>query len=151
MKIETTINSKKWILERIDDAATAHGVSRSRIVSLLLRKMFNETITDKNRFSRVQYQKRDKLAVWKRPHIMLDYDLYEKCIDMRKLLKMSVSKIVFAAFTVYFDSVINELLHGEDDDMCLRQYICIGKRFGDVFSYTVFWDFPPEEILKSIL
>ncbi len=151
MKIDTTINIKRLVLERIDEAASDSGVTRSLLISLLLKRMVQVRGTDKNRFSRVKYQKRDPKAGWKRPHVMLDYDLYEKCIDMRKLSKMSVSFLVQVSFNMFFEKVVDELNKGVRTDNNLRNYICIGKRYGEVCSYTVFWDFPPEEELKKFL
>ncbi len=151
MKIDTTLNVKRVVLMNIDDASAECSTSRSHLISLLLKRLLKKNTTDKNRFSRVKYQKRDKKAGWKRPHVFLDYDLYEKCIDMRKVNKMSVSYLVFIAYTLYFDTVVDELRNGEETDNNLRQYIFIWKKHGDVFSYTVFWDFPPEECLLKYL
>ncbi len=147
MKVDTTINIKRVVKERIDATARMLSISRSKLVSLLLKRMMESKKTDKNRFSRVKYQKRDKNAAWKRPHIMLEPDLYEKSIDMRKLYKMSVSHIIAVAYRKYFDAVVQELKNGESTDTNRRNYICIGKRLGRLFSYTVYWDYPPEEEL----
>ncbi len=151
MKIDTTINIKKEFLARIDETSKLYMVSRSKLVSLLLKRVMKENSTDKNRFSRVKYQKRDRDATWKRPHLVLESDLYEKSIDMRKLHKMSVSYIVTVAFKRYFDAVLDELKRGLTSDKDLRNYICVGKRYGKIFSYTVFWDYPPEDKLMQIL
>ncbi len=147
MKIDTTINIRDEILLRIDEISVACDVSRSRVVSLLIRHVMNRHKADKNRFSRVKYQQRDPEAEWKRPHIVLEYDLYEKSIDLRKLLKMSVSHIVQVAFNQFIDEIIEKIKRGDGSDNNLRHYICIGKRYGKVFSFTVFWDFPSEEQL----
>ncbi len=151
MKIDTTINVKKEIIERIDMAAEECAVSRTRMVSLMLKRIMREKSADKNRFSRVKYQKRDKSVTWKRPHVYLEHDLYEKIVDARKLHKMSVSFILLVAYNRYFDLIVNELKNGEDTDRQLRNYICIAKRYREVFSYTVFWDFPSEEELIKVL
>ncbi len=151
MNIDTTINIKEEILEKIDEASKDCSISRSRLISLLLKKVISEKTNDKNRFARIKYQKRDKKASWKRPHVFLEYDLYEKCIDMRKLKKMSVSFIVSVAFKLYFAQVIEELKNGCESDVSNRNYVCIGKRKGRLFSYTVFWDYPPEdELIKTL-
>ncbi len=151
MKIDTTINIREVFLERIDASAKMCSISRSELVSLLLIRMMKGKNTDKNRFSRVKYQKRDKNTVWRRPHVMLEPDLYEKSIDMRKLFKMSVSHIITVAYKKYMDILVNELKNGENTDKNRRNYICIGKQLGGVFSYTVFWDFPLEkELIKCL-
>ncbi len=151
MKVDTTINIRKEILERIDDAAIDFSVSRSRLISLLIKKKLRAINTDKNRFSRVKYQPRDKKAQWKRPHVYLETDLYEKCIDMRKLLKLSVSYIILVAYNQYFHIVLEELQNNGDHDNNMRHYICIGKKCEYVFSYTVFWDYPSEDELTKVL
>ncbi len=151
MKVDTTMYVKKVVLERIDASAKMCSVSRSKLISQLLKRMMEGKNTDKNRFSRVKYQKRDKNATWKRPHVMLEPDLYEKSLDMRKLYKMSVSHILTVAYKKYFDSVLNELQNCECTDKNRRNYICIGKKYGNVFSYTVFWDYPHEKELLKLL
>ncbi len=151
MKIDTTIYCRRVVIDRIDATAKKFSISRSKLVSLLLKKMMESKNTDKNRFSRVKYQKRDKNAEWKRPHIMLEPDLYEKSIDMRKLYKMSVSHIIAVAYRKYFDTVVQELKNGESTDKNRRNYLCIGKQYGKIFSYTVFWGYPPDEILIKLL
>ncbi len=151
MKIDTTLNVKTEVLERIDSVASRFSITRSRVVSLLCKQLLSRHRTDKNRFSRVKYQKRDKNASWKRPHVVMDYDLYEKCIDLRKLNKMSVSYLVTVAVTLFLDELIDRLRRGDGEDADLRHYIFVGSRKGNVFSYTVFWDFPPEEELIKIL
>ncbi len=147
MKIDTTINVKCVVMDRIDATAKKFSISRSKLVSLLLKRMMEGKNTDKNRFSRVKYQKRDKKSAWRRPHIMLEPDLYEKSIDMRKLYKMSVSHIIAVAYKKYFDAVVQELKNGKNTDKNRRNYICIGKKLGNIFSYTIFWDYPQEEEL----
>ncbi len=151
MKIDTTIHVKRVIIERIDAMAKKFSISRSKLVSLLLQQMMEGKNTDKNRFCRIKYQKRDKNAEWRRPHVMLEPDLYEKNLDMRKLCKMSVSYLVLVAYRKYFDVVVQELENGESTDKNRRNYICIGKKYDGVFSYTVFWDYPPEEELVRYL
>ncbi len=151
MKVDTTINIKWMVIERIDASAKKFSISRSKLVSLLLERMMGKKNTDKNRFCRVKYQKRDKNAVWRRPHIMLEPDLYEKNLDMRKLCKMSVSYLVLVAYKKYFDAVIQDLKKGERTDKNRRNYLCIGKQYGSLYSYVVFWGYPPEEELMKIL
>ncbi len=151
MKIDTTINIKRVIVERIDASAKQFSISRSKLVSLLLIRMMEGKTTDKNRFSRVKYQKRDKSADWKQPHIMLETDLYEKNLDMKKLNKMSVSYLILVAYKKYFNAVIYDLKNGESTDNNRRNYVCIGKRNEYVFSYIVYWDYPPEKELIKYL
>ncbi len=151
MKIDTTLNIKLNILEGIEEAASECGISRSRFISLLIIRFLKGKHVDGNKQSRVKYQNRDKNVKWKRPHVVFDYDLYEKCIDTRKLCKLSVSFIVQIAFNLYFYSVIQELQKGDNSERPLRHYICIGRVVDGVFSYSVFWDFPTEKLLIKYL
>ncbi len=151
MNIETTINIKKAVLKKIDSIAEEYHVSRSKLVSLLLKQVMKEQTTDKNRFSQVKYQRRDKKASWKRPHIMLNQDIYEKCLDLRKISKKSVSYLVLIAYNAHLERVIEKLKNVGDTDNYLSQYICIGKRIGSIYSYVIFWDFPPQEHIIKFL
>ncbi len=151
MKIDTTLNIKKNILEGIDEAASECGISRSRFISLLIIKFLREKSVEGNHQTRVKYQKRNKTAIWKRPHVLFDYDLYEKCIDIRKLCKLSVSHVVFTAYGLFLHTVIHEQKKGGDTVRPFRQYICIWREYDGVFCFSVFWDFPNEEILIQYL
>ncbi len=151
MKIDTTINIKEEILKRVDETAIELNVTRSHLVSLLVERVTKVKNPNKNRFSRVKYQKREKNASWKRPHVLLESNVYEKCIDMRKLFKMSVSFIIYVAFHLHFMEVIEEAKKGINTDKNHRNYLCIGKNIGNVFSYTVFWDYPPDKNLIKFL
>ncbi len=151
MKIDTTINIKQEVLEKIDECAAQFSISRSQLVSLLINSMIKENHTDKNRFTRVKYQKRDENTTWKRPHLMFEQDMYEKCIDIRKLLKLSVSFIVLVAFNRYIDKVVSGLMNGVNTDNNAQNYICIGRKSRGIYSYVIFWDFPPEKELIKFL
>ncbi len=151
MKIDTTINIRKEFLERIDATAKEFSVSRSTLISLLLLKSMRSQISGKNCFSRVRYQKRDKEVEWKRPHLFLDQHIYEKSLDLRKLQKLSVSYLVVISFQKFFNEVVMELSKKVDNVNVTRQYICIGKSFNGIYSYVVFWEYPPEKILNMFL
>ncbi|HNW30185.1 MAG TPA: hypothetical protein PKN50_17030, partial [Spirochaetota bacterium] len=104
--METTLYVHIDVLGQINKAALALGMSRSKIITLLLKKAM-KNIPDPGRMGRlVQYQPRSNRENWHRFHIQLRIDDYEYLLDLRKLLKMSVSSILAYAFHKYGDNIM---------------------------------------------
>src|SRR5271157_4741403 len=92
--METTINVHSEILDKISIAARARDISRSEMIITLIKKGMID-IADPGRLGNlVRYQKRGRPEDWHVFHIKLRADDYEYLLDLRKLLKMSVSLIL---------------------------------------------------------
>jgi len=94
MNFETTTCISKENLEVIEYYAEKYTIKPTKLIVSLLRY-----VTDKNKLPviasrRIQYRKREGNNSWKRIHVMLTPFDYELFLDMKKLGKMSLSKII---------------------------------------------------------
>ena len=94
MNFETTTCISKENLEVIEYYAEKYSIKPTTLIVSLLRY-----VADKNRLPviasrRIRYRKRDGNGSWERIHVMLTPFDYELFLDMKKLGKMSLAKII---------------------------------------------------------
>ncbi|MBP7582776.1 MAG: hypothetical protein KBA61_02000 [Spirochaetes bacterium] len=106
MIIKTTINIRRDLFERIVTAAEQTGVTTGAVVSALLRHFADRAVRREAAWCRVRYQRRQPGVEWKRMHFQPCMDEYEYCIDLRKVLKFSVSCLVAYAVEHFLDELI---------------------------------------------
>ncbi len=155
MLIETTVNIRSEVLEKISDAASSDNISKSEIISILL-VMFSKGCSKRSKmFSTVRYQQANSHRSFHKLHVLIRHDIYEKCIDMRKLLKMSVSYILACAVERYLKEIIissNEIKDKKITDNYYSNYIFISKWHDDgVYSYTIYWGMPDKKTIMKTL
>lgn len=155
MHVETTMNIRREVLDKITDAASSVNLSKSEIISIILVR-FSKGCNNKSRiFSTVRYQQASSTRSFHRLHVVISNDIYEKCLDMRKLLKMSVSYILACAVEKYLEEIIkssNEIKDKRITDNYYSNYIIISKYHDDgIYSYTIFWGFPNKKTLMKTL
>jgi hypothetical protein len=148
--METTLNIHLEILKKITIHARARGISRSAMIIFLLKKAMDD-ISDPGRFgSLVRYQERGRPEDRHTFHIKLRVDDYEYMLDLRKLLKMSVSLILACSVMKYLAEATRE--KGERrrywndqkaDNNRYRNYVLIREMIDSVICWKLFWGFPP--------
>jgi hypothetical protein len=107
--IETSANLDASTYERIIAAANDNQIHVRHIVHVLFKRMLLDIPLKNKVFSRVKYQERISGRKWKLFRLRLSEAMYEGCVDMRKLHKMSVSFILDVAVDLYLDRAIAEL------------------------------------------
>ena len=138
--METTLNVHIDILTKITRAAQIKGISRSDLIILLIKKTM-DAISDPVRIgTMVRYQKRMKADDWHTFHIRLRMDDYEYLLDLRKLLKMSVSLILAYAVEKYLGKLIKGNI---TDNYQYKNYIVIRELIGNIISWRFIWGLPP--------
>src|SRR5271157_2576208 len=138
--METTLNIRVDILEQIKKIAQINGIPCSEIIFLLIRKVTAD-ITNPGRIGRlVQYQTRCKPDAWHVFHVQVREDMYEYWLDLRKLLKMSVSLIIAYAVKKYLIKPIKII--STDNNLC-KNYIIIKKEIDSVIIWNYIWGWPP--------
>ncbi len=138
--METTLYVHVDTLAHINKAALALGTSRSKIVKILLKKAM-KNIPDPGRMGKlVKYQPRSSRENWHRFHIQLRIDDYEYLLDLRKLLKMSVSSILAYALQKYGDEVINTK---KTDNYLYRNYLIMREVIDGIICWRFIWGYPP--------
>ncbi len=138
--METTLNVQIDILTKITRAAQKRGISRSDLIILLIKKTM-DSISDPVRIgTMVKYQKRMKPDDWHTFHIRLQMDDYEYLLDLRKLLKMSVSLILAYAVEKYLDEIIKGNI---TDNYQHKNYLVIKELIGNIICWKFIWGLPP--------
>jgi hypothetical protein len=97
----------------------------------------------------VRYQKRGSRAAWHAFHLRLREDEYEYLLDLRKLLKMSVSLILAYAVKKYLDKLLVFFQKAKPgkcltDNNCFMNYVIIKEEIQGVISWRLLWGFPPD-------
>lgn len=137
--MKTTLNIHTKILEQIACAAQIRGISRSEIIILLIKHYMNYIPNPGCLGSLVRYQKKSKPVNWHKFHIKLRVDDYEFFLDLRKLLKMSVSLILEQAVQRFLPKLLkmNTIYNHQRKNYMISKEITNG-----ITSWKFTWGFP---------
>ncbi len=139
--METTLNIHTDIFEKIDHAATASRISRSDIIVLLLKKVMDNIKNPDGLGRMVQYQKKSRPEEWRTFHVSLRMDDYEYFLDLRKLLKMSVSLILAYAVKRYLKQLMKKI---DTDNYQYKHYILAKIVIDGIICWKLIWGYPPD-------
>ena len=132
---------------------------RTLIVYLIMYSAKHEK-NQVNAFKRVAYRKRNPENPWKRLHLVVYYSEYEFFLDVKKLWKMSLAKIiefcmenVLDEFIQYFSKLIKEINtdnypHNFPSYYENRSYTFDFYREKGIHCLKFYWG-PPPEILEK--
>lgn len=138
--METTINIHSDVLEKITLAAKLQKTSRFKLIITLIKETMND-ISDPGQFGTlVTYQKRSNPGDWHIFHIQLRMDDYEYLLDLRKLLKMSVSLILSYAVKKYLKKIFS---CNRTDNYRYRNYVIIKDIIDNIICWKFIWGYPP--------
>ncbi len=139
--METTINIHIDVLKIIACAADAKGLSRSKIIHTLLKKVMVKSSEVLRMGRLVQYQEKHPPDEWHTFHIVLREDEYEYFMDLKKLLKMSISLILAIAVKKYISDLLNSNL---TDNNRFRNYVIVMETIDSIICWKLYWGYPPE-------
>lgn len=137
--METTLNIHSDILGKINWAARSRRVSRSAMIMVLIKRTMDD-VANSVRFGRmVRYQERSSPDAWNTVHVQLRMDDYEYLLDLRRLLKMSVSLILAYAVRKY----LKEIMQNKDtDNYQYKNYVLIKEALDDAICWRLIWGYP---------
>ena len=138
--METTINVQVDILQQIARAAKVKKISRSAMMLILIKTIMDETKNPDCLWKMVQYQETRKPEEWHRFHLVLRPDEYEYLLDLRKLLKMSVSLILAYAVRKYLNEIMEKKA---TDNNQYKNYVLIKEIFNATICWRLIWGYPP--------
>src|SRR5271157_5384356 len=141
--METTLNIRIDILEQIKKAAEDKGISYSEMIFLLMTKVTNDVGMPGKIGRLIQYQIRRRPEDWHVFHVNVREDMYEYWLDLRKLLKMSVSLILAYAVKRYLKDAIK--IKNTDNNLC-KNYIIVKQVVDSVIIWKFIWGFPPNPV-----
>ncbi|MFC1669225.1 hypothetical protein ACFL20_02455 [Spirochaetota bacterium] len=137
--IDTTININKDILSRVTEASNVFQKSRTEIIVMLLKKMMKMESSKVCINRGIKYQKCNNEVNWHTFHITFKGDEYEYFLDLRKLLKMSLSHIVAIAVKKYLKSLFSEK---STDNYMFSNYILAKEDADGIIYWKLFWGVP---------
>ena len=151
MNIITTINIRSDLLKKILQKKVTGNISLNKIVSNLLRKALNWPKNKMKTFISIKYQDKikDDELYYHKLHISLYEELYEKCLDMRKLYKLSVSFILAKCIEVYLHKL--SIAEVKNTDNYHANYIIFTTEEDGIYSFTVLWEIDVEIIQQKQL
>ena len=139
--METTLNIHEVILAKITRLAENYKKSRTEIIIYLLKRVMRDMQNTPTMRRLIQYQKRNMPGDWATFHISFHPDDYEYFLDLRKLLKRSVSLILAYAVDKYLnDNITNNFT---DKNPC-KGYGIIKKTINNVIFWILIWGNPPK-------
>ena len=139
MAIKTTINIHNEILDKITKVSYSLGKSRTEIIIMLLMQVMKNDTNKATICKSIKYQKCDGNKKWHKFHIILKDNEYEYLLDLRRLLKMSVSLLL--AFSV--KKYLKKLSKCDfTDNYLFKNYILAREIDDGVISWKLFWNIP---------
>jgi hypothetical protein len=151
MIIRTTANIDKSIDERICEAAKFCGIKPQQIVNILMMIMIKEKPLEFRSFCAVEYQERRDEDRWKCFHLELTGAVYEASIDLRKLMKLSVSYLLSYAVEVYMERAVEEIMRGDAADNYPQNYTIFIHHSLKKSTFTIFHTVPDQEVYPDHL
>ncbi len=146
MKIDTTINITDNNTILLKESAAKLNIS----INELVIRLISQLLTDKNNkiksFQRISYQKKNENENWNPIHIWISPEFYEKCLDLRKFFKLSLSFILAKAIKQF----LNRILEGITDNYS-HNYILLSSISDDSRFFTTVWDYPQQETIQNII
>ena len=146
--METTLNIRADILEQIARMAQAQSISCSEMIALLIQKATAD-IANPGRIGRmVKYQSRRTSPEWRVFHVQVREDMYEYWLDLRRLLKMSVSLILAYEVKKFLYKLMK---NNSTDNYRYKNYIIMQEIIDSVIIWKFIWGYPPnlEKLLDN--
>jgi hypothetical protein len=106
--IDTTVNIHGALEAKLARLSYLHACSRSRIMLMVVERFLQKKRLRCKLYQRVKYQERDEECCWDIVHFYMPAVIYEKCCDVRKFYKLSVSLFIAMACDLYLDEIENE-------------------------------------------
>ena len=146
MKIDTTINISKKNYNILFEFAKELNISLNELIILLLNQFLRSQFKEYKMFVRIKYQKRVKDIKWKTQHLWVTPEFYEKCLDLRKFHKLSLSNILAKAITLYLDKISGKLT-----DNNANVYMLICSIIDGCSTFITIWNKKGIEKIKPII
>ncbi len=109
------------------------------MILFLINKAMDDIAHPENIGKMVKYQNRSELSAWHTFHLRVRMDEYEYLLDLRKLLKMSVSLILAYAVEKYLRP--QNKFHITDNNR-YKNYIISKEVIDSVICWKFIWGYP---------
>jgi hypothetical protein len=136
--METTLNINAAVLAKITCSAKSAGISRSALILILMKRVMADISDTACMGSMVRYQEGGRSRDWRTFHLTLREDEYEFLLDLRKLMKMSVSRILAYAVKKYHRTTKRMFT----DNYRFINYTILREIVDDIICLKFMWGFP---------
>ncbi len=137
--MKTTVHIHSAILFKILEASRLNEMTRSEIILKLMNNVIRDISKPIIGGKMVKYQERRKPNDWHTVHLELREDEYEYLLDLRRLLKLSVSLILANAVDKYLMKVEKII---QSDKYLMRNYVLIQEINNGTLHWRHIWGFP---------
>ncbi len=150
MNFETTTCISQEHYSLLCRYSEEYNMKLSKLITALLRFVGENQKICFTASRRIKYRERQGAGSWKRMHIMLTPYDYEIILDLKKYGKMSLAMMIEFSIKNYFERFVESVLKKQKTD----NYLYANYHFevtteDNIFSYSVYWGFPPK-ILEKI-
>ncbi len=148
MYLETTTCISSKHLELLQFYSQKCNISIRTLISSLINYAVSSEKFQIHRFKRLSYRKRNN--DWVRFHLYLFEDEYEFFMDVRKVYKMSLARVIeYCIDTVLFDLVDLLLKEDDTDNYRYRNYTFGFFEEEGVFCCQFYWGLHPDIVRKA--
>ena len=133
---ELTLNIPAHRYRQLSEAACRCNVSVADVLVALVRRLRPAKTPRLNLGKRIRYQA-DNPDGWDVVHVPVPDELYEKCLDLRRFLKCSVSLLVVEEFARCLHLVLQDLICWGRRYSCGNRFRIISSVSSECFKYTV--------------
>ena len=106
MKIDTTLNVGKENVGILKESAELMNITRNELIVKLISRYMSENKNSMILHKSSDYQKRKGKKYYRAVRVGFEEKFYEKCFDIRRFHKLSLSLILFIAIENYLDDII---------------------------------------------
>lgn len=137
--IRTTINLKNTTYQKLLEIARAKGIEIEEMILALMRYFAKKYKKENTTWEIVRYQERCENTSWECVHVAWYGDEYEFLIDLRKVHKKSVSRLIAEAIMQFDDklwSYIDSVLDNNQD----HRYLIAKFDIHNIIGCLILWD-----------
>jgi hypothetical protein len=139
--METSSHVDAGTAAKIAIVSASKGISKSKMIVLLIRRFADESGFPIRMGRLVQYHTRGSVQNWAEIHMCLRADEYEYFQDLKKLFKLSVSLMIEYAAKMFIEN-ISEIK--DTDNYPFRNYVIVKEYIGDIICWKHIWGYPSE-------
>lgn len=143
MSFETTTCISKTHYTVLIHYTEKYNITLSKLLTSFLRYIAENQKISFTVNSRIKYRLREGKCSWRRIHIMLTPYDYEIILDMKKIGKMSLAKIIDYGIENFLQDFVNNVLEKQNTDNYLyANYHFEVSTEDNIFSYRIYWGLP---------
>lgn len=135
----------------VKDIAQYYKLSVTTLVVLLIRYAIEYKKVKLQAGQKVMYRERRGEDTWRLLHLQLNADEYEFFLDVKKVWKMSIAKVIEYCIDNYLFALINNVLEKDKTDNYLysNYHFEVGEEEG-IKYYLIYWGLPLKILQKLI-